>query len=125
MANRARSMTVCQNDERPIVNAYVTEEETGGAVDLTNADSVDFFMYPVNEDGTLGTVKVDGAAGVIADAVTGNITYTWATGSPSADTDTLGRFFAYFVIFWGASDTVPETTSGFEVNIVSPKDRWS
>ena len=121
MAKLARAMTIGVNDERPIVTTYVKEEETGKIVDLTSAVSCKFWLYPWNEDGSFGTVKVDGVAGSIAVAASGKLTYTWVTG----DTDTAGRFVGYFKVYWGAASTVPETVTGIEVNIKEPKHRMT
>ena len=121
MAKHARSLTYVVGDERPIVTGYCKEEETGLAVDLSAADSVDFFLWPRNEDGSLGTVKVDGAAGVIADAVKGKVTWAQATD----DMDTAGHYIGYFLVYWGASDTVPQTFSAVEITIVEIENRMT
>ena len=114
----ATGITIGVDDERPIVTQYI-RDEANSVVDLTGASSAKFYMYPVGEDGSLGTVKVNGAAASIASATEGKLTYTWITG----DTDTPGRFFGYFRIFWGASNTIPETISAIEINIKNFEDR--
>lgn len=111
-------MTMGLNDERPIVTQYV-RNEANKIVPLTGAVSTIFYMYPIGDDGSLGAVKVNGAAASIASATEGKLTYTWITG----DTDTPGRFFGYFRIFWGASNTIPETISAIEINIKNFEDR--
>ena len=96
-------------------------EETDSAVDLTGAVSTKFFMYPIDDAGVLGTVKINGVAGAIDDAAAGKLTYTW-TGT---DTDTAGKFIGYFIVYWGATSTNPQTFTGVEINIKNPVSRMT
>lgn len=121
MAVRSRSITLVVGDERPIITGYAVVESTGAAIDLSAADSADFFMYPRNDDGTLGTVKVSAAAATIVSGTTGKITYTMT----SADVDTAANYIGYFVVFWGAADTIPQTFSSIEIQIVEIRNRMS
>jgi len=122
VAKFAKSVTMNVGDERPILTMYVTNEETGAVVNLSSAISCKFFMYPVGENEALGTVKVNGVAGAISGGgTTGIVTYTWAT----ADVNTAGRYIGWFVIYWGATSTVPQTTTAVEITFKAIGERRS
>lgn len=119
MARYAKSINMTVGNLRPIVTHFLQEEDTGAIIDLTTAVSVVFSMSPLNEDGSLGTVKIDKVAAVIATASTGKVTYTW-TGT---DTDTAGIFRAWFIVYWGAASTLPEDIGGITVTIFATGEK--
>jgi hypothetical protein len=103
----AEPFIIKQNDTRPrfvvpLMEQVGTEDEA--PIDLTDATSVKFLM---REKGDSGPPKVDDSAD-ISDALTGEVTYTWATG----DTDTVGEFEAEVEITWddGGIETVPNAS---------------
>lgn len=121
MARFARKMTIAKNDLRPVITGYVQEEDTGEEVDLTAAISAGAFMYPLNEDGSVGAVKIDDIVATIPAGTDGKVTFAF-TGS---QTDTGARYAFFFVIYWGATKTLPESTTSILVHIKEPWERWS
>lgn len=83
-----------KGDLRPNIEATL-EDDSGNAVDLSNASSVDFHMRRFDADST----KVDSSA-TITDASNGKVEYEWTSG----DTDTAGDFLAEFEVTWSDSD---------------------
>ena len=77
------SIKIVQNDTKPILEFTITQE--GSPVDLTGA-TVKFYMK--NND--TGSVKINGAACSISDAVNGKCRYVWQSG----DTNTVGTYLA-------------------------------
>lgn len=115
MATEVKTVKYAVGDERPPIELTVKLDDTT-VKNLTGLVSAVFYLYPVVE-GVVGTVKVDAAAVVLSDLVNGKITWTPATGSPSADTDTAGRFLGIFVGYWGAATTLPQWLGTVEVKI--------
>lgn len=101
---------------KPIMQGFALLPDMVTVKDLTGLVSCKFFMYPLNEDGSLGTVKINGVAGTIPTAVDGTLVYAW-TGT---DTDTAGLFASYFLGYWGSGSTIPEYFVGPEVKIFDP-----
>lgn len=93
---------------------YVMIGQTNNAKDWSGNDSCKFYM----RDESDGSMKIDGEVATVTDAVNGELTYVWQ----AADLDTAGRYAAWFVVFWGASATIPEPTSSAEVLIKNPYD---
>ena len=75
------SIKIVQNDTKPYLEFEITQD--GSPVDLTGA-TVKFYM----KDSTTGSVKINGAACTIIDAVKGKCRYSW-TGS---DTNTVATY---------------------------------
>ena len=102
----AEPFIIKQNDTRPRFVVSLLQDVGGvneGAIDLTDATAVTFLMRLATESDPAAP-KVEAAA-VITDAVTGEVTYTWATG----DTDTVGEYNVEVEIEWtdGGIETVP------------------
>ncbi len=97
---------------KPDLVAYVMIGQTNTAKNWTGADSCKFYL----RDESDGSMKIDGEDGTISDAANGELTYAWA----AADLDTAERYSAWFVVYWGASSTIPEPTSAAEVLIKYP-----
>lgn len=80
-----------QNDLRPNLSATL-EDDSGNAIDLSSASSVDFHMQKFET----GNVTVDSSA-TITDAANGKVEYEWSSG----DTDKVGTYQAEFEVDWG------------------------
>lgn len=101
-----------KGDRLPSLEAIIRKRADGTAIDLTTAVSVAFRMWAQRQSG--GTYKVDTAAVVVA-AASGSVRYDWT----ALDTDTVGDFFAEFVITWPSSkvQTIP-TAGAMHVRVV-------
>ena len=75
------TIKIVQNDTRPPLEFDITQD--GKAIDLTGA-TVKFYM----KDSTTGSVKINGAACTIIDAVKGKCRYSWQ----ASDTNTVGTY---------------------------------
>ena len=117
MAKYARTMSLAVDDLEPSVVMHVFKEHTEEAEDFTNADSVDFFLYDLENE----TLVIDSADATFNDQAGGVLQYDWA----GDDTDLAGCYVGYFVIYWAVSDADPMTTSGVLVNIAAPHRRLS
>ena len=99
---------------KPDLVGYVMIGQTNTAKNWSGADSCKFYL----RDESDGSMKIDGVAGSISDDVNGELTYAWAAD----DLDTAGRYAGWFVVFWGATSTIPEPTSAAEVLVKNPYD---
>ncbi len=79
---------------------------TQTTVDLTTYSGVVFYMWPVGST----TMKIDGVAATISNAVNGEVTYAWQ----AADIDTSGSYRAKFVATNGEGEevTFPREATG-------------
>ena len=75
------SIKIVQNDSRPPLEFSLTQD--GAPVNLTGC-TVKFYM----KNATTGSVKINGVACTVTDALKGKCRYSW-TGS---DTDTVGTY---------------------------------
>lgn len=114
MSTYPTTQTFFLNARKPDLTAYVTVGQTNTAKNYTSAISCKFFL----RDESDGSMKIDGIAGTIDDAANGVLKYAWADG----DLDTLGRYSAWFEVYWGASSTLPDPTSAAEVIVANPYD---
>jgi hypothetical protein len=103
-------------DLRPVLSCNVLIEKTNATKNGTGLVSAKFFMAPLDD---LGTLKINGAAAVITTANPLVLSYTFV----GTDTDTADNFAGWFVGYWGAASTVPETFDGFEVQILAAGKR--
>lgn len=92
-----------RGDERPRITSTLTDP-SGAALDISAADSV--WLKLSSED---GSTFIFLNAGQIDDAAAGEVGYTPSTG----DFDIAeGDYLAEFVLYWGTSQTVPQTFPG-------------
>jgi hypothetical protein len=109
MAKYARTMSLAVGDLKPSVIMHVFKEGTEEAEDFTNADSVDFFLYDLENE----TLVIDSAAASFNDRSGGILQYDLQ----GDDTTTAGRYVGYFVVYWSADDADPMTTTGILIDI--------
>lgn len=93
--------TIRENDLLPVLEVTLTDQ-TGAAVDLTSATSVNFVMT----DPTTDTVLVNHAITAV-DLAHGVVSYVWRTG----DTARVGNFTASFLVTYAnGTQTYPTAT---------------
>jgi hypothetical protein len=107
------SVVVKQGDLFPDVETTV-RDENGAVVDLTAA-TVTFSMRRAREP---GSVKINGAAGVLVDGPNGKIAYRWA----GSNTDTPGTYEGEFrVTPTGGADPFHVPTDGYIEIVIEEK----
>jgi hypothetical protein len=114
----ATTFYIAQGKLRPML---VSEILIGGISPKDGAGLLNckFFMAPLNEDGTQGTIKINGAAGaIIALTPLLILSYAWAGN----DTDRAGfaagqiaRYASWWDGFYGAGNTIAEQFQGPEI----------
>jgi hypothetical protein len=86
----------------------LTLKDNGGAVDLTNADSVALFMRRKRAS----VNKIDGAAVTVVTPATGSVRFEPST----SDVDESGLFDSYYLVTWvdDTENRFPTDGSGHE-----------
>lgn len=107
-ANTLNAFHMNKNDRRQALRAVLSRD--GVAVNLTGLTVV-FDMY--FED---GTKKIDGSAATLEDPPNGVVNYSWG----ATDTNTAGRFTAYFRITDGGGESFPNDGKMLHVVIHDP-----
>jgi len=111
----ARVFQLHVGDLRPLLVAHMFVAETSTPYIGTGLLSAKFWLLNL----ATNVLKVTAVAAAITAANPLVLTYAWA----GTDTDTAGRFASWFVGYWGATDTVPETFEGPEVLIATAGTR--
>jgi len=110
----ARVITLGLNNRRPDIAYLVHEAETGNLLSLVGLVSAKFFMRNLDT----GALKLDGVAATI-DIPNSILRHLWIAG----ELDTAALYIAWFVMFWGAGDTLPQDTDAFELSVIQPWQR--
>lgn len=100
---------------RPVMATHVFVAESSIPYNGTGLLTAKFYLLNLDTD----VLKITAAAATITTPNPLVLTYTWA----GTDTDTVGRFAAWFVGYWGAADTIPETFEGPEVRVFAAGTR--
>jgi len=93
------------------------EDDIGVVFLGTGVLSAKFFMAPINDDGSLGTLVV--SAGVMTITATSpqlKLKYQWVAG----DTATVGNYATWAIAYKGAGDTLGQLFDGPEVEVYTP-----
>jgi hypothetical protein len=111
----AKSLTYFVDDTKPDLTMTVTVGETGAVVDFTDAVSVNFYL----QDTADGSMKVDGdAAAFTVTPTDGKLVFEWG----GTDLDTAGNYIGWYVVYWGAAETAPQSTPAVEILVRTQGD---
>ena len=90
-------------------------DNSGTAIDLTGK-TILFRMVNVDD----GTVKVNNQSATIQNASAGQVSYAPTSG----DTDTVGKYAAYFIIDDSTDQWFPFDGAKFLIEVVDENERW-